>query len=191
MSDKSVDLTKEETSLLKEYQCRFLHGVRQNSIRNSHTKNKAGTLPLFCYRDKDPDPQPVNFNTLLNEVETPIQNSDPPKTKVYFSGSVLLTKKPNNSNSLTDVFLAKLKSPAFSNMKVDDILECILYCNEINDVLVLNELDTTSYSVKVENLIREVYITSLELITQSEYIGSTTDWNAIPLLSQKESEEKS
>ena len=58
------------------------------------------------YRDKDPDPQPVNFNTLLNEVETPIQNSDPPKTKVYCSGSVLLTKKPNNSISLADVFLA-------------------------------------------------------------------------------------
>ena len=65
-------------------------------------------------------------------------------------------------------------------MKVDDILECILYCNEINDVLVLNELDTTSYSVKVENLIKEVDITSLELMTQSEYIGFTTDSNAIP-----------
>ena len=117
----------------------------------------------------------MNFNTLLNEVEEPVKSSDPPQTEVYCSGSVLLTKKPYNSISLADVFLAKLKSPVFSNMKVDDILECILYCNEINDVLVLNELDTTSYSVKVENLIREVYITSLELMTQSEYIGFTTD----------------
>ena len=70
---KSVDLTPEEISLLKEYQCRFLLGVRQNSIRNSHTKNKAGTLPLFCYGHKDPDPQPVNFDSLLNEVEEPIK----------------------------------------------------------------------------------------------------------------------
>ena len=38
---KSVDLTPEEITLLKEYQHRFLHVVRQNSIRNSHTKNKA------------------------------------------------------------------------------------------------------------------------------------------------------
>ena len=76
-------------------------------------------------------------------------------------------------------------------MKDDDIVECILYCNDINDVLVLNELDTTSYSVKVEYLIREVDITSLELMTQSEYIGFTTDSNAIPLLSKEESEEES
>ena len=67
---------------------------------------------------------------------------------------------------MADVFLAKLKSPVFSNMKDDDIVECILYCNDINDVLVLNELDTTSYSVKVEHLIREVDITSLESMTQ-------------------------
>ena len=78
------------------------------------------------YRDKDPDPQPVNFNTLLNEVEEPVQSSDPPKTEIYCSGSVLLTKKLNNSNSLADVFLAKLKSPVFSNMKDDDVVECIL-----------------------------------------------------------------
>ena len=121
----------------------------------------------------------MNFNTLLNEVEEPVQSSDPPKTEVYCSGSVLLTKKDNNSNSLADVFLAKIKPPVFSNMKDDGIVECILYYNEINDVLVLNELDPTSYSVKVENLIREVNITSLELMTQSEYIGFTTDSNAI------------
>ena len=47
--------------------------------------------------------------------------------------------------------------------------------------------------MKVEYLIREVDITSLELMTQSEYIGFTTDSNAIPLLilSQEESEEES
>ena len=100
----------------------FYQRFMKNSIGNSHTKNKAGTLPLFCYRDKDPDPQPVNFNTLLNEVEEPVQSSDPPKTEIYCSGSVLLTKRPNNSNSLADVFLAKLKSPVFSNMKDDDII---------------------------------------------------------------------
>ena len=77
------------------------------------------------------------------------------------------------------------------NIKDDDIVECILYCNDINDVLVLNELDTTSYSVKVEYLIREVDITSLELMTQSEYIGFTADSNAIPLITQEESEEES
>ena len=124
----------------------------------------------------------MNFNTLLNEVEEPVQSSDPPKTEVYCSGSVLLTKKPNGSNSLADVFLAKLKSPVFSNMKDDDIVECILYCNDINDVLVLNELDTTSYSVKVEYLIREVDITSLELMTQSEYIGFSSHSNTMPIL---------
>ena len=63
---------------------------------------------------------------------------------------------------MADVFLAKLNSPVFSNMKDDDIVLCTLYCNEINDVLILNELDTAAYSVKVDDLIREVKITSLE-----------------------------
>ena len=185
---KSSDLTSEEITLIKEYQGRFLDGVRQNSIRNSHTKNKAGTLPPFCYGSKDPDPQPVNFDTLLNEIEDPLQNYDPPKTEVYGSGSVILTKRPNNSNSLADVFLAKLKSPVFSNMEDDDIVECLLYCNEINDVLVLNELDTTSNFVKVAELIREVEITSLKSMTQSEYSGFTAESNAIPLLTQRQEE---
>ena len=188
---KSVDLTPEEITLLKEYQRRFLHGVRQNSIRNSHTKNKAGTLPLFCYGDRDPDPQPVNFNSLFNDIEQPPQNRDPPITEVYCTGSVLLTKRPNNSNSLADVFLAKLKSPVFSNMKDDDSVECLLYSNELNDILVLNELDMTSNNVIVEDLIREVEITSLKSMTQSEYIGFTADSNAIPLITQEESEEES
>ena len=188
---KSVDLTPEEISLLKEYQCRFLLGVRQNSIRNSHTKNKAGTLPLFCYGHKDPDPQPVNFDSLLNEVEEPIKNNDDPKTELYSIGSILLTKRPSSSNSLADVFLAKLNSPVFSNMKDDDIILCTLYCNKINDLIILNELDTAAYSVKVDDLIREVEITSLESITQSEYIEFTTDINAFPIVTQEENEEES
>ena len=71
------------------------------SIRNSHTTNKAGTLPPFCYGDRDPDPQPVNFNTLLNEIEQPLQNNDSPKTEVHCTGSALLTKRPNKYCQIT------------------------------------------------------------------------------------------
>ena len=49
----------------------------------------------------------------------------------------------------------------------------------------------TSNNVIVEDLIREVENTSLKSMTQSEYIGFTTDSNAIPLLSQERSEEES
>ena len=79
-----------------------------------------------------------------------LKNRDPPITEVYCTGSVLLTKRPNNSNSLADVFLAKL--------------------------------DMASNNVIVEDLIREVEITSLKSMTQSEYIGFTADSNAIPLI---------
>ena len=43
--------------------------------------------------------------------------------------------------------------------------------------------------MKVEYLIREVDITSLELMTQSEYIGFSSHSNTMP--SQEESEEES
>ena len=76
-------------------------------------------------------------------------------------------------------------------MKDDDSVECLLYSNELNDILVLNELDMTSNNVIVEDLIREVEITSLKSMTQSEYIGFTADSNAIPLITQEESEEES
>ena len=42
-------------------------------------------------------------------------------------------------------------------------------------VCTLNELDMTSNNVIVEDLIREVEITSLKSMTQSEYIGFTAE----------------
>ena len=39
--------------------------VRQNTIRNTSTKDKPGTLPLNMYINyKQPDPNPVNFQQL-------------------------------------------------------------------------------------------------------------------------------
>ena len=55
-----VQITPAQLELLRDYKAKYLQGVRQNAIRNSNTKHRAGTLPEYAYLKPDPPPQPVN-----------------------------------------------------------------------------------------------------------------------------------
>ncbi len=45
-----VKLTEQEYQIKNDYLRCYLQGVRQLSIRQQNTKNKAGTLPLYIYK---------------------------------------------------------------------------------------------------------------------------------------------
>ena len=94
-----------------------------------------------------------------------MQETDPPKSEIYCSNSVILVR--NNSSSLADVVLAHLKSPVFSDMTDEDFVDCSLFSNDINDLLSLYKVDaaSTALLIKVADLIREVDIVSVNTCT--------------------------
>ena len=53
--------------VLRDYKALYmqLEGVRQNAIRNSNTKHRAGTLPEYAYIKPDPPAQSVDFQNRL------------------------------------------------------------------------------------------------------------------------------
>lgn len=53
-------LNKEDVKLLNDWRNEFGRGVRQQSVRNSFTKDKAGTLPFYMYTS-------VNLHTEVDE----------------------------------------------------------------------------------------------------------------------------
>ena len=62
---ESRKLTKEEKRKMRNWRIEHCQKVRQNTIRNTSTKDKPGTLPLNMYINyKQPDPNPVNFQQL-------------------------------------------------------------------------------------------------------------------------------
>ena len=46
-------LNKEDIKRLNDWRNKFERGVRQQSVRNSFTKDKAGTLPFYKYTSAD------------------------------------------------------------------------------------------------------------------------------------------
>ena len=63
---KKVHFEQADLHILQDYKAKYLHGVRQNSIRHN-IKNKAGTLPPHGYGTSDSDPNPVDFGQLLSD----------------------------------------------------------------------------------------------------------------------------
>ena len=109
---KKVHFEQADLHILQDYKAKYLHGVRQNSIRHN-IKNKAGTLPPHGYGTSDSDPNPVDFGQLLsdNSSATEGTGSDVPViTLSYPDNSIVLIKTPDYCRP-SGVVLAKLTSP--------------------------------------------------------------------------------
>ena len=65
-------LPPSDIRLLRDYKIKYFQGVRQNYIRNTNTKNKAGTLPCEAYQTSDPEE--INFADMLLGVEDSVTN---------------------------------------------------------------------------------------------------------------------
>lgn len=61
----SVEMTKEDQKVMRDWRDSFGKPVRQRTVRNQTTKDNVGTLPLFAYTADDPTPQPINFADVL------------------------------------------------------------------------------------------------------------------------------
>ena len=53
LQEPTTFLTKEDIKRLKYWRNEFGRWVRQQSVRNSFTKDKAGTLPFYMYTSAD------------------------------------------------------------------------------------------------------------------------------------------
>ena len=53
--EPTTNISKEDVKLLNDSRNEFGRGVRQQSVRNSFTKDKAGTLPFYMYTSLNSD----------------------------------------------------------------------------------------------------------------------------------------
>ena len=153
---------------LRDYKIKFFQGVRQNSIRNSNTKNKAGTLPVEAYGKIDPEPEQINFaDILLGTAPLPSvsgsEESVLPQPEVIFTkGSKLLVKPTDASDS--NIIIAETMS---------DITEkcteftALIYCNDILDILTLDH--TGEKTISCSRIIKEVQPDSVTELSDYEY----------------------
>ncbi|KAL9976772.1 hypothetical protein ACROYT_G014102 [Oculina patagonica] len=97
----SVQMTKEDQQLMRDWRDNYGKPVRQLTVRNQSTKDNVGTLPIFVYTTPDPPPQPLNFSTLVNQPvrisrSEDSQDSTAPTeirgTVLFQSGAVLVVK---------------------------------------------------------------------------------------------------
>ena len=58
----SVEMTKEDQKVMRDWRDNFGKPVRQLTVRNQSTKDNVGTLPLFAYSTPDPAPSPLDFS---------------------------------------------------------------------------------------------------------------------------------
>ena len=63
----SVQMTKEDQQLMRDWRDNYGKPVRQLTVRNQSTKDNVGTLPIFAYTTPDLPLQPLNFSTLVNQ----------------------------------------------------------------------------------------------------------------------------
>ena len=59
----SVEMEKDDQSLMRDWRDSFGKPVRQLTVRNQSTKDNVGTLPLFAYTTPDQPPRPLEFST--------------------------------------------------------------------------------------------------------------------------------
>ena len=154
--------------LLRDYKIKFFQGVRQNSIRNSNTKNKAGTLPVEAYGKIDPEPEQIDFaNMLLGTAPVPSvsssESSTLPQPEVLFTkGSQLLVKPTENSDS--NIIIAKTLSDITEKC---DEFTALIYSNDILDVLTLDH--TGEKTISCSRIVKEVQPDSITELSDFEY----------------------
>ena len=109
-------LSVDQIKMMKAYIAWFLQGVQQNSIWNTNTKNKAGTLPPYAYLAPDPEPDLVNSAQIYNAYLDPtgiIESQTTNNTLANNTTRKLLYRKnnvvsiPYFCHEIADVFVAK------------------------------------------------------------------------------------
>ena len=63
----SIEMAKEDKTILRDWRDNFGKPVRQLTGRNKSTKDNVGTLPIFAYATPDPPQQPLNFFTMVDQ----------------------------------------------------------------------------------------------------------------------------
>ena len=174
-----VKISAEERRLIYDYKTRFLQGVRQNSVRNQNTKHRPGTMPYEAYSTAPPQSIPVDFSSFLLNPTPPEPEPHPPITVMYTKSTLLSVR----CDQMSDVSIAQ----PIEDVKLGETsFNAKLYTNELDNPLSLVMVGIQS--VKSEDVIREVQINSLQLLSEKEYselfISDTVDH-----LSQTEQEE--
>ena len=174
-----VKISAEERRLIYDYKTRFLQGVRQNSVRNQNTKHRPGTMPYEAYSTAPPQSIPVDFSSFLLNPTPPEPEPHPPITVMYTKSTLLSVR----CDQMSDVSIAQ----PIEDVKLGETsFNAKSYTNELDNPLSLVMVGIQS--VKSEDVIREVQINSLQLLSEKEYselfISDTVDH-----LSQTEQEE--
>jgi len=63
----SVEMSKENQKMMRDWRDNFGKPVRQLTVRNQSTKDNVGTLPLYAHTTPDPLPRPLDFSA-TNEI---------------------------------------------------------------------------------------------------------------------------
>ena len=63
----SIEMTRQDQTILRDWGENFGKPVRQLSVRNQSTKDNIGTLPIFAYATPDPPQQPLNFSAMVDQ----------------------------------------------------------------------------------------------------------------------------
>ena len=63
----SIEMTKEDQTILRDWGDNFGNPVRQLTVRNQSTKGNIGSLPILAYATPDPPQQPLNFSAMVDQ----------------------------------------------------------------------------------------------------------------------------
>ena len=156
---KAAPLPAADLLILRDYKAKYLQGVRQNSIRNTNTKRKAGTLPLYAYQSENPEASPLNFNDMLTNdfLESSSQNA-----VIYKSGSIFLINSPGVT---ADVVLGEL----LKNVCQGETYATVrIHHNDIDNPLVL--ISSSRKDVMLSDIIKVIVLDSLDTLSETEYL---------------------
>ena len=99
-------LNKEDVKLLNDWRNEFGRGVRQQSVRNSFTKDKAGTLPFYMYRSVNSDNgDDVHAEARMRELFTAVstrETNTPTHHHTQMSSSSLGNSNISDSEALPE-----------------------------------------------------------------------------------------
>ena len=168
--------------VLRDYKALHLQleGVRQNAIRNSNTKHRAGTLPKYAYIKPDPPVQSVDFQNRLGFDEQhplPTQTQAPEASEIpendnilYMEGSLLLMA----TDSSTEIKMAKCKSPISVHQ---ENAPATIYTN--SDLDPYNMILDGEDVIKCSEIVRELIIVEMPTLSELEYNSIVDDGKCI------------
>lgn len=172
-----VEITPDMLQALRDYKAMYLQGVRQNSIRNTNTKHKAGTMPEYAYSKPDPPPQPVNFHDFHDvQAPQPPQPPQPPQAPeteeiaedtdrniIYDDKASLLIASPSGTSS-SEIQVAICEGPIYENQTSASVC---MYQNTDQDPYLL--VFVREEIIDCSKIIREILIESMPTLTELEY----------------------